>query len=246
MANSEGSYTKNAANFETLISIIITLGSTYNPAKNSIRLDALQSMLSMLNQWMDAVDSELSIHSLSVNARREAFIAFKPFITRVYNSLLASTSSTLVDESVQSIMRKLRGKRVSPKLTKEEIKALKAEGKEVNQISTSQMDYASQVSNFEKLVNLLEHIQDYQPNEEDLKIHSLRNVLNDLKTKNSEVINTTIQLNKNRTQLKQLTNKPLIGLVDCTVDVKSYIKSVYGTKSAEYKSVSKLRFAKIN
>ena len=44
---------------------------------------------------------------------------------------------------------------------------------------------------------------------------------------------------------KSVQNTPLTGLVDIGNDAKSYIKSVFGVKSVEYKLVSKLRFVKL-
>ena len=43
---------------------------------------------------------------------------------------------------------------------------------------------------------------------------------------------------------KSVQNTPLTGLVDIANDVKSYIKSVFGVNSTQYKLVSKLRFVK--
>ena len=159
------------------------------------------------------------------------------------NALKASNSSIQADETAKTIFRKLQGKRASAKLTDEEKAALEAEGKEVNQISASQMGYDERVDNFEKLISLLQSIPDYNPNEEELKIETLQALLADLKVKNSEVMKTYFVLESARGVRNDLLYKPLTGVVDISSDVKSYIKSVFGATSTQYKLVSKLRFA---
>ena len=161
------------------------------------------------------------------------------------NALKSSNSSIQADETAKTIFRKLQGKRASAKLTDEEKAALEAEGKEVNQISASQMGYDERVDNFEKLISLLQSIPDYNPNEEELKIETLQALLADLKVKNSEVMKTYFVLESARGVRNDLLYKPLTGVVDISSDVKSYIKSVFGATSTQYKLVSKLRFAKI-
>ena len=61
--------------------------------------------------------------------------------------------------------------KVSAKITDEEKKALEAEGKEVNQISATQLSYDSRLENLDKLIMLLESVPYYKPNEEVLKLN---------------------------------------------------------------------------
>ena len=163
-------------------------------------------------------------------------------ITRVNSALKASDSTVQIDESAQTIIRKLRGKRASAKLTDEEKQALEAEGKAVNQISVSQMGYDTRLDNFDKLISLLSTVPQYNPNEEDLKINSLKALYADLKTKNTDVVTAYIQLDNARNSRNVVLYKPLTGLVDLASDTKTYIKSVFGATSPQYKQVTKLTF----
>ena len=144
------------------------------------------------------VNAAQSAYSLAVDARETAFEPLSKLITRVNNALKASESSTQTDESAQTIIRKLQGKRAVAKLTEEEKKALEAEGKEVNQISASQMSYDSRLDNFDKLITLLTTVPQYSPNEEELKIQSLKATYNNLKSKNTDVVSAYIQLAASR------------------------------------------------
>ena len=188
------------------------------------------------------VNAAQSAYSLAVDARETAFEPLSKLITRVNNALKASESSTQTDESAQTIIRKLQGKRAVAKLTEEEKKALEAEGKEVNQISASQMSYDSRLDNFDKLITLLTTVPQYSPNEEELKIQSLKATYNNLKSKNTDVVSAYIQLDNARNNRNDIFFKPLTGLIDIVFDVKTYIKSVFGATSPQYKQVSKLSF----
>ena len=220
---SETGYAKNVANFESLITSIIAFDTTYNPSKESIKLPALQSLLAVSKNSFSEVNAAQSAYSLAVDARETAFEPLSKLITRVNNALKASESSTQTDESAQTIIRKLQGKRAVAKLTEEEKKALEAEGKEVNQISASQMSYDSRLDNFDKLITLLTTVPQYSPNEEELKIQSLKATYNNLKSKNTDVVSAYIQLDNARNNRNDILFKPLTGLIDIVFDVKTYI-----------------------
>ena len=154
----------------------------------------------------------------------------------------ASDTTVQVDDSAQTIVRKLQGRRASAKITDEEKKALEAEGKEVNQISATQLSYDSRLENLDKLIMLLESVPYYKPNEEDLKVESLKSLQTDLRAKNNDVVVASIQLSNARIARNELLYKPLTGLVDTAFDFKVYIKSVFGATSPQYKQISKLKF----
>lgn len=241
-STSDTSHAKNVTNLESLISAVITIGAAYNPSKDSIKRPALQSLLTAANESLIALKTAESANSTAIDVRELAFKPTGSLFTKVSNALKASNSSIQADETAKTILRKLQGKRASAKLTDEEKTALEAEGKEVNQISASQMGYDERVDNFEKLISFLQSIPDYNPNEEELKIETLQTLLADLKAKNGEVMKTYFVLETARGVRNDLLYKPLSGVIDLAADVKSYIKSVFGATSTQYKLVSKLRF----
>ena len=245
-STSETGHAKNVANLETLITAITAYGRDYNPSKESIKLTALQTLLANSKASLNAVNVAHSAYSNAVAARESAFQPFSKLITRVNSALKASDTTEQVDESVLTIVRKLQGRRASTKLTEEEIKALEAEGKEVNQISASQQSYDSKLENFDKLIMLLSSVPLYNPNEEDLKITSLTALYNEFKTRNTDVLTATIQLSNARISRNEILYKTATGLVDIAYDTKMYIKSVFGATSPYYKQISKLEFKTLN
>jgi hypothetical protein len=235
---------QNVANFETLISYITAFGTDYNPSKNSLTIPELQKILSESKVSLSTVNVAFSAHSNASAARESAFEPLSKLVTRANNALKATDTTTQVDDSAKTIVRKLQGTRASAKLTDEEKKALEAEGKEVNQISTSQMGFDDRIENFDKFITLLSSIPNYAPNEEDLKIESLSAYRDSLKAKNADVLPTEVQLSNARIARNEIQDRPLTGLVDIAFDAKVYIKSVFGATSPQYKQISKLAFVK--
>ena len=239
---SETGHAKNVTNLESLITSIIALETSYNPSRDSIKLTSLQTLLTASTESLNAVNIAQAAYSNAVAARKVAFEPFSKLITRVMNSLKASGASTQVVQSARTIVRKLQGRRASAKITEEEKKAIEAEGKEVNQISASQMSFDNRIENFDRLIMLLSSIPLYNPNEEELKVETLKALHNQLKEKNSEVILPIVQLSNSRMTRNKILYSENTGLVDVALDSKTYIKSIFGATSPQYKQISKLRF----
>ena len=106
------------------------------------------------------------------------------------------------------------------------------------------MSYDSRLDNLDKLIKLLASVPQYAPNEADLKVTALTALYNDLKAKNLAVINTEVPLNNARITRNDIMYKENIGLVDIALDIKTYIKSVYGATSPQFKQISGLKFSK--
>lgn len=239
---SEKGHARNVANLESLIAAIISYGTNYNPSSNSLQLDDLQSLLATSKDSLDAVNTAHATYSNAVAARREIFKSFSKLITRVNNSLKASGSSEQINRSALTIIRKLQGKRASAKLTDDEKKVLEAEGKTANQISAVQLSYDNRIENFSMLISFLSLVPQYNPNEQELKIQSLKDLYVSLKAKNTEVITASIHLTNARIARNKILYNPTTGLVSISSNVKAYIKSIFGTSSPYYKQISKLEF----
>lgn len=238
----ETGHAKNMANLETLIVAIANFGEKYNPSKESIKLDALQAVMKSTKESFEAHYNAQSVYGNAVDARTAAFQPIGKLVTRINNALKASDSSTLSDQTLQTIFRKLQGRRASAKLTEEEKQALAIDGKIVNQISTAQMGFEARLENFDRLIIHLSTIPEYKPNEEELKLDTLKNLYTQLKAANTAVIAAYLQLEKARSIRNEILYHPLTGVVDLASDAKTYIKSVFGTSSSEFKQVSKLTF----
>ena len=161
------------------------------------------------------------------------------------NSIKATGTTEQVDENARTLVRKIQGVRETAKKTEDEKRALAEKGKEVVEISTSHMSYDSRLDNFFKLIQLLSSVPEYSPNERELKVEHLNTILDDLKAKNAAVVDSTIPVSNARISRNDILYKNDVGLCDIAMDVKTYIKSVFGATSPQYKQISKLEFKKV-
>lgn len=245
-STTEQGHNRNAANFDKLIINCTSYGITYNPNKAALKIVAMQAQATAAKNSLTTVNALTPAYKNAVSARVAAFKPFDKLITRVNNALKASDTTQEVDDSAKTIVRKLQGRRATAKATEEEKKIASDAGKEIVEISTSQMSYDSRLDNFDKLIKLLSSVSQYAPNEVDLKITALTALYTDLKAKNLAVINAETPLNNARIARNDVMYKDNVGLVDVAADVKTYIKSVFGATSPQYKTVSSLKFTKYN
>ena len=243
-STSETGHAKNVTNFDELTSYATGYGTAYNPSKVSIKVPALQALSTSAKNAINAVNAAEPAYKNAVAAREAAFAPLSKLITRVMNALKATDTTVEVDASAKTLVRKIQGVRATAKKTEEEKKALAAEGKEVVEISSSQMSYDSRLDNFDKLIKLLTSVTLYAPNEADLKVTALTTLYTDLKAKNTAVVTATTPLSNARIARNDVLYKDVTGLYDIAFDVKTYVKSVFGATSPQYKQVSGLKFTK--
>jgi hypothetical protein len=241
-STTEQGHHRNAANFDKLIINCSSYGTVYNPSKASLKIAAMQAQATAAKNSLTTVNALTPAWKNAVSARVAAFKPFDKLITRVNNAIKASDTTTEVNDSVKTIVRKLQGRRATPKKTDEEKKIATDAGKAIVEISSSQMSYDSRLDNFDKLIKLLSSVAQYTPNEADLKIVALTALYTDLKAKNLAVINAETPLNNARISRNDVMYKENTGLVAIATDVKTYIKSVYGATSPQFKTMSNLKF----
>ena len=142
--------------------------------------------------------------------------------------------------------RKLTGVRASAKLSQEEIAALGAEGKEVKQISAAQQSFDSMLDTFDKQIKLLATIPQYAPNETELKTATLQALFTKLQSYNIAVLNAKQVLDAARIARNKEVYDEEVGIKAIAIDVKNYVKSLFGLGSPQFKQIASLGFSKLS
>lgn len=244
-SNSETGHAKNVANFGILVSYCTGYGADYNPSNLDITVEALTALKTDSQLAVSKVNSAMPAFHKAKAERENAFNPFSKLITRVLNALKASDPSVSLVKNAITLVRKLQGRRATPKLTEEEKQELIAQGKEVNNISASQLSFDNRINNLEKLINLLGSIPEYNPNETELQVASLTTLLEELRTKNNAVVTAKIPVSNARIARDNVLYSDGAGLVDKALNVKAYIKSIYGSSSPQFHQISGLEFKRI-
>jgi DNA repair exonuclease SbcCD ATPase subunit len=240
----ETGHSKNISNFKSIIVAAISFGDAYNVPKVELSVAGMQNLHERCENALIAVSSANAAYKNAVDARNSIFDPLNKLVTRLVNALKASSSSDRIEKNARELARKIQGTRANAKRTEEEKKADDEAGIDYNEISSSQMSFESRYANFRNLVEFLSSVTEYKPNEKEFQVESLKAYAADLKSKNEAVTASMMALNNTRALRNELMYKPGIGMVDVASDVKSYIKSIFGPTSLQFKKVSALEFTK--
>jgi hypothetical protein len=235
-------HAKNVYNFETLLNYVMAYGDHYNPAKEELKKEKLQELLALAFTQLSEVNLHLSAYTNAVTAREESFMGFDTFITNVYLTLKAFEPSKNVLDDAKSYVKKLKGKRVIPKVSVEEITALSENEKDVKYNSVAQLGYDTRVENFDRLIALLSTIPSYMPNEAHLSIDGLKAKYTEFKVKNIAVKEATTSLSNVRMARNKTLYLPETGLYSVATGVKSYVRAIFGLSSPQYKQIKNVKF----
>ena len=109
-------------------------------------------------------------------------------------------------------------------------------------VSNSHRSFVQQVNYFDQYIELLKVVPEYAPNETDLKVASLEALLIQLKGLNDNIGLTVIAPIQNaRIRRNHLLYEKDTGMVDISLKVKNYVRSVFGPKTDEARLVTKIR-----
>lgn len=254
-STSEIGHAKNVANFEDLISFCLGYGATYNPTLNAIKVANMNTLKTSATTALTSAITTSVAFKNATNSREIVFEPVKKLTTKIMAAVKACGATEQTIKDALSINYKIQGKRV---------KSIKEESTEIvtnaipnpndpptedpvdpKQISVSQQSYDSMIEHMEKLINLLSSITAYTPNENELKVVTLNTLLTSMKTSNTAVINAYTTWSNARIVRNDLLYKKITGLVDIALECKSYVKSIFGASSSQYKQVSKLAFRRV-
>ena len=199
-------------------------------------------MRSRAEKSLDAVKDAVQNLTPAINAREKIFEPLSQLVTRVINALDASGASDHIVKDARTLARKITGKRTSAKNSPLEEGVTSSEKTGGKSISASQMSFDQRLDNFKELITLLSKEPLYKPNEPELSVKALTEYANNLKAKNTAVINAATPASNSRINRDKILYDKPAGLVDIAFEVKKYVKSAFKQSSPEYNQVSGLEF----
>ena len=246
-STSETGHAKNVANLEDLISFCIGYGASYQPSKVAIQILTLNTLLANAQGSLSGVNISKTAFINATNTRQLAFEPLKKLSTRIVNALDATDATDKLVKDAQTINRKIQGKRAGDKTKPAPtpippVPPIPTPTPEDKSISVSQLSYDSLIDHFDKLITLVSSEPTYTPNETDLQVSTLQTLLGTLKATNTAVVNAYTNYSNSRITRDSILYTDISGLVDIALEVKKYVKSVFGASSPQYKQVSGLQF----
>lgn len=233
---SETGFEVNVANLDVIIESVLGIGKDYNPAKAVLAASSLKNASTNCKQANNEVMTAISAYKSAVDDREAGFKELKNRITRVGNSMLVSNLTPGNIATAKEMIRKFQGRRAAKTndLVKTDVTGQK-------QISVSQMGFDNRLKNSAQFVNFLSSLG-FKPNEPELQTESLMAFIEDLNKKNAAVIAAKSAMTNARIRRNELMYKEGTGLVYIAKDVKSYIKSLFGPRSPQYKKIAGIQF----
>lgn len=238
-STSETGHAKNVAHFYDLISFATGYGAMYNPSKNSLKVAQLTAKHTQANAALQGVVTQNAAFNAAVNKRMQDFEDLRPLSTRLVNALAATDATKAQIADAKGFNRKMQGQRASKK---EQV--LNPTEPAPKTISSRQQSYDQMIQHFDGMISVLESESTYAPNEADLKITALKAKLASLKDNNKKVADAYTNVSNARIARNKDLYSEEGGIIDTALEVKKYIKSVYGVKSQEFEQVKGIAFVK--
>lgn len=243
----ETGHAKNVANFEKIINYCIHHDVTYNPSKHNIKIDSLKTILDNGQKAIVDVMEKLVSYNKFVSERQFVFKDLKKLSTRLINALSVTDANQKTIEQAKAVNKKIQGIRAYKK------KADKIEDNSYDQnsnkeeivvdknISTSQQSYDQLIEHFAKLISILQSENSYNPNEETLKINTINQFLSKMKEVNFVTKNAQMLLSNSRLKRNEVLYNGETAMYPTSLEIKKYIKSVFGASSPQYKQISTIK-----
>ena len=111
-------------------------------------------------------------------------------------------------------------------------------------ISTSQQSYDQLIQHLSGLTSVLEAETSYIPNETDLQVATIQVKIADLSAKNTAVATAYTSISNSRIARNETLYTSATSLVETALEVKKYVKSVFGATSPQYAQVKSIEFSK--
>lgn len=238
------SHEQNVTNLNVEISSILTYGPQYNPSVPALTIPELNRLYQRgLAANATAKNNEIALNNATA-ARANKFDGFDGKVTRIINALRICGATPQTLEQAEAIVRELRAKRVTDKLTDEELATEKAKGNNIKQVTLHNATYDRKVVNLEKLAQFLGTIPQYQPNEPELSMTGINISLAEYKALNDAVVTTSAIEKASDIARREVLYTDNTGLVDVGLSAKLYVKSVFGATSPQYKQISNISFTR--
>ena len=250
-STSETGHAKNLAHFQQLLTFCKSYGATYNPSRQVLQIQNLEKLLAQAQAVLNNVKSTKAAFDNATNNRKEGFNELKKTSLQVVSAFAASGVPQLAVADAKGHLRKMNGRRakeIKPAVAPPATGALPSvpmavltEATQEKHISVSQLSFDNMADHFSKLVQTVSQQPAYNPNEQQFTAAGLQLQLDKLNNLNTTVVSNFTDWNSARISRNDTMYNPLTGLVQVSLDVKQYVRSIFGNTSPQFKQVSGLR-----
>ena len=238
----ETGHAKNVANLQGLIAFCESYAAAYSPSKENLQLVNLKKLHIDATKALDAIIEKATAYSAAVATRQNSFANVKQLFTKIVNAFSVTEASAQSIESVKALNKKIQGTRTQKK-TNTTASSESGSTPDSKTISTSQQSYDNVVEHLSKIISILSNEPSYKPNETDLQVNSLTELLKTMQDSNKSINIAYAEVSNARIARNELFYDSNTSLYNTAMEVKKYIKSVFGAASPQFKQVSGIKFS---
>ena len=243
MANAENTPAKALGNFLDMIKQV-EANENYKPSNPYLLAESMKQLHSNASAALDSFHSSKAIMVACKKERVKTVGIVKEISRRVVNFLKACRTSVGKIEQAMAIYRLIHGYK-APGSVKSTPSEPPSNGEDAKKKSNKQGSQDSLVQNFSKLIQVLKTEPLYTPNEPELKITGLEALVQRFKNDDLATATADAANERARMRLKKLFEDPQNGVNAVMGGVKLYSKAAFGTRSAEYASLSKIKLPNV-
>jgi hypothetical protein len=229
---------KLLGNFRTLIDFV-SADPNYKPANSRIQIAGLEALYTSGQSAATNIKTTEAPYKVVVNARQAKFGEVPGRTGSAFRMAKASDAEKRILDDLETYRRKLSSQKKA-KATRDDPSTPANEATKTH--SVSQMSYDNQTGNVDGFVELLSTITSYSPNEDDLKITSLRAFAAELKAANDAVSSSFVPFSQARGTRDEVLYTGEDSVVNIARLVKAYVSAAFGTQSPLYKNIKGLKF----
>ena len=226
-SNSEVGHAKNLANFELLLDLITQVGAPYNPSNATLAIPAVTTTLATCTTDYKNWAAKLITFKDESDKREIGFAPLKTLVTEVNASVQQLDEPQQTFNDIQALVSKIHGadNRIKKSIASKQIDTSipidpsNPTPLPIDPISTAQLSYDSALKNFDLLIQRLQKITSYAPNEVDIQIATLTALYNALVILNKNAGSATNALDLARNQRNLSFYAPATGLYAITLNV---------------------------
>jgi hypothetical protein len=224
---------QKAAALDKVIGICSALGANYSPSEASLQPTALKALLALAQARFEAVTVTHTAYAMALNAQADSFAGIPRMAAQIARFVSVSKPKPSDLEEVKTIKRRFYA--ASRKTTTD---AGIDDGGETKPTRTiSWRDKRSMLESFRQLIQVVEKIPGYKPNEADFKVAGLKTKLTELKASIDAVSATSIAYREALIARDEIMHSAG-GVIESTRLATDYIRAKYGFNSIRTKKVT--------
>jgi hypothetical protein len=234
---SEITHDNNIFNLFSIVSYCAQFGSVYNPGNEDLTIANMTDRWTEVGEMQKSYKNAVVDRKVAINLRQEKMVLLKSMTRRACNSLLTTKEDQNTKEDVKRLMQTITGDNVRRKKDKEG-------NVEKNTVSNSHLGVDDVLGNFREFIVLLEACTYYNAQESILKVANLKLFYEEIdNARNDVILKAAVASTLMNARDKGLYGRD--GLVDVSLACKRYMRSLFGARSVEAKTVSAIKLKRL-